>query len=79
MRDLKRHRSVICLDRVVRVLLDGVQGRRDQLIEHPRVDVRAVGGDLDRNRASLQRPGEKSRAAARLRRMDSETSMTWPY
>ena len=38
---------------------DGVQRRGDQLIEHPRVDRCAVGGDLGRDRASAQRPGEE--------------------
>jgi hypothetical protein len=51
---------VICLDRVVPVLLDGVQGRGDQLVEDPRVDRRAVGRDLDRDRARSQRPGEEA-------------------
>jgi hypothetical protein len=51
---------VICLNRVVRILLHGVQGRGDQLIEHPRVDGRTVGRDLDRDRGRPQRPGEEA-------------------
>ena len=43
--------AVICLDRVVRVLLDGVQRRGHQLVENPRVNGRAVGRDLGRDRA----------------------------
>src|SRR6266516_1174950 len=52
--------SVICLDRVVRVLLDDVQRRGYQLVEDPRVDRRAVGRDLGRDRAGAQRPGEEA-------------------
>ncbi len=51
--------SVVCLDRVVRILLDSVQGRGDQLVEDPPVTVRAVGGDLDRDRPGAQRPGDE--------------------
>ena len=51
---------VVCLDRVVRVLLNGVQRRGDQLIEHPRVDRGTVGRDLGRDRAGAQRPGEEA-------------------
>lgn len=51
---------VICLDRVVRVLSDGVQRRGDQLVKHPRIDGRAVGRDLGRDRARAQRPGEEA-------------------
>jgi hypothetical protein len=51
---------VVCFNRVVRVLLDGVQGRGDQLIENPRVDVRAVGRNLGRDSAGAQRLGEEA-------------------
>jgi hypothetical protein len=50
---------VICLDRIIGVLLHGMQGRGDQLVEHPRVNGRAVGGDLGRDGARAQRPGEE--------------------
>jgi len=51
---------VVCFDRVVRVLLDGVQRRGGQLVEDPRVGVRTVGRDLGRDHAGLQRPGEEA-------------------
>ena len=47
---------MVCLDRVVCILLDGVQRGGDQLIEHPRIHGRAIGRDLDRDRAGAQRP-----------------------
>ncbi len=47
------------LDRVVRVLLNDVHSRGNQLVEHPRVGRRAVGRGLCRDRASAQRPGEE--------------------
>jgi hypothetical protein len=50
---------VVSLDRVVRVLLHGVQRGRDQLVEDPRIDRGAVGGDLDRRGPDLQRPSEE--------------------
>jgi hypothetical protein len=51
---------VIRLDRIVRVLLHGVQRRGDQLVEHLRVDGRAVGRDLGRDRADAQRASEEA-------------------
>jgi hypothetical protein len=51
---------VICLDRVVRVLLYGVQRRGDQFVEDPWVDRGTVGGDLGRERARAQRPGKEA-------------------
>ena len=51
---------VICLDRIVGVLLNGVQRGGDQLIEHPRVGRGAVGRDLGRNGAGAERPGEEA-------------------
>jgi hypothetical protein len=51
---------VVCLDRIIRVLLNDVQRRGDQLVEHPRVDGCAAGRDLDRDRAGPQRPGEEA-------------------
>jgi Homeodomain-like domain len=52
---------VIGLERVVRVALDGVQSRGDQLAENPRIGRGPVGGDLARDRARAQRPGEEPR------------------
>ena len=52
--------AVISLNGVIRILLNGVQGRRDQFVEHPRVDGRTVGRDLGRDRARAQRPGEEA-------------------
>jgi hypothetical protein len=51
---------VICLDRVVRVLLHGVQRRGDQLVEDPWVDRGTVGGDLSRDHARAQRGGKEA-------------------
>jgi hypothetical protein len=51
--------AVIGLDRVVRVPLDSVQRRRDQLIQDPRISRGPVGGDLGRDRPGAQRPGEE--------------------
>src|SRR6266851_2028204 len=62
--------SVICFDRVVRVLLDDVQRRRDQLVEDPRINGRAVGRDLYWDRARAQCPGEE---APRRRQVTSRT------
>jgi hypothetical protein len=45
---------------LVRVLLYGVQRRRDQLVEDPWVDRGRVGGDLGRDRARAQRPGKEA-------------------
>ena len=50
--------SVICLDRVVRVLLHRVQRRGDQLVEDPRVNRGTVGRDLGRGRAGAQHHDE---------------------
>jgi hypothetical protein len=45
---------VICPDRVVRVLLHGVQRRRDQLAGDPRADRDTAGGDLGRDLSCAQ-------------------------
>jgi hypothetical protein len=37
-----------------------VQRRGDQPVKHPRVHTRAVGRDLDRDRARAQRPDEET-------------------
>jgi hypothetical protein len=42
---------MICLDRIIGVLRHGMQGRGNQLIEHPRVHGRAAGGDPSRDGA----------------------------
>jgi hypothetical protein len=42
---------VVCLGRVVRMLLNGVHGWGNQLVEHPRVTRGAVGRDRDGDRA----------------------------
>ena len=51
---------VIGLDRVVRVLLHGVQRRRDQLAGDPRAGRGTAGGDPGRDRARAQRPGKEA-------------------
>ncbi len=50
---------MVGFDRVVRVTLDGMQRRGDQLVQDPRVGRGAVGGDLGRDRAQAQRPDEE--------------------
>jgi hypothetical protein len=45
---------------IIRVLLEGVQRRGDQLVQYPRVDRGAVSRDLDRDRARTQRPGKEA-------------------
>ena len=62
---------VICLDRVVRILLNGVQRGGDQLGEHPRVDGCAVGRDLNWDRAGAQR------ASGGLLTMGGGRGMPW--
>jgi hypothetical protein len=51
---------VICLDRVGRMLLNGMQGRGHQFDADSRIDGCTVGGDLDRDRANAQRPREEA-------------------
>jgi hypothetical protein len=70
--------SVICLDRVIRILLNDVQRRGNQLVEDLRVNRSAVGRGLDRDGSGSQRLTKKRRAAARSRLDDNKTSMTWP-
>lgn len=50
---------VIGFYRVVRVALDGVPGRGDQLVQDPRIGSGTVGSDLGRDRAAAQRAGEE--------------------
>ncbi len=40
--------------------LNGVLGRGNQIVEHPGINRGAVGGDLCRDRAGAQRPGEEA-------------------
>jgi len=47
------------LDGVVRVALDGMQRRGDQLAQDPRTGRGTAGGDLGRDRARAQRPSEE--------------------
>jgi hypothetical protein len=58
---------VIGFGAVVGVLLEDVPRARHQLLDHPRVNRRPVGGDLDRRRTRGQRLGEE-RPVLRLRR-----------
>jgi hypothetical protein len=39
--------AMVSLNPIVAMLLSGVPGRRQQLVEHHRVDRRSVGDDLD--------------------------------
>ena len=52
--------SVIGFDRIVGVLFGHMAGGGYQLIEHPRVGGRAVGGDLGRRRPMFEGAGEES-------------------
>jgi hypothetical protein len=67
--------SVVRLDWVVRVPLDGVQGRGRQLIEDPRVGGRAFGRDLGGDRARVQSPGEETPGSRQARRGDSSAEL----
>jgi hypothetical protein len=69
------------------VLHDGMPGGEDprgsvafQAAHRPEPGLQpdAVGGDLGRDRGRAQRSGEERRAAARSRRWDSSTPMSWP-
>jgi len=51
---------MIRFDRVVRVLLDYMQRRRDQFVKDPQINVRAVGRDLSRDRARTQCSSEEA-------------------
>jgi hypothetical protein len=46
--------SVIAFDRIISVLLGDMAGARHQLVEHPRVGSRVIGGDLNRGRPMFQ-------------------------
>jgi hypothetical protein len=59
--------TVIGLDRVVRVPLDVVPGRRQQLIQHPGIDRRSVGDHLARDHLErAQRSGEEPAGRRRV-------------
>jgi hypothetical protein len=67
--------SVVGCDRVVRVTLDGMQRRGDQLVQDSRIGRGAVGGDLGRDRAGAQRrveepPGRRQVAPGGERHVD---------
>jgi len=70
--------AMVGLDGVVRVALDGMQRRRNQLARDPLIGRGLVGGDLGRDGAAAQRPGEEPPGRGQVRRADSSTSMTWP-
>jgi hypothetical protein len=69
---------VVSVDPIIRVLLEGLQRRGDQLVQDPRVDRGAVSRDFDWDRARTQSPGKEAPGAARSRLADSTTSMTRP-
>ena len=71
--------SMIRFDRVVCILLDDVQSRRGQLVEDPRINVRAVGVTSNGIVPARSARVGNRRAATRSRLVDSRTSMTWPY
>jgi hypothetical protein len=50
---------VISFHSVVRILLENVSRRRDEVVNDARVHRRTVRGDLDWSRTSLQRTGEE--------------------
>jgi hypothetical protein len=53
--------AMVGLDGVVRMDPCAVQGRRDHLVEHSRVETVPVGGDLDgQDLGSVERPGEEA-------------------
>jgi hypothetical protein len=71
--------AVIGLNSVVGVPLGAVPGRLEQVVQHRQVGRGSIGDDLDRS--DLGRPDgplKKRRAAAASRRVDMNTSMTWP-
>jgi hypothetical protein len=69
---------VVSLDRIIRVLLNGVQRRVDWLVEDPRIDGRAVGSDLDRNRTGPQRPGEEAPGGCQVARRGQQSARGEP-
>nr|WP_207232733.1 hypothetical protein [Micromonospora kangleipakensis] len=69
--------AVIGLDRIVRVPLDVVPGRGDQVVEHRWVDRGGVGDDFaGRHLQHPQCRWKNRRAAAASRRAETSTSMT---
>jgi len=70
---------MVGLQEVVRVGLCVVEGRRQQLIEHPGVDPVPVGGDLHRrDPGPPDRSLEEPAGCLGVRRGERCTSMTWP-
>jgi hypothetical protein len=70
---------VVGLQRVVGMDLGVMEGLREQLVEHSRVDAVPVGGDLDGEiRVRPTARSKKRRAAPVSRRGERYTSMTWP-
>ena len=65
--------AVISFHTVVRVLLEDMPSSGGELLDHPRIDRRPVGGDLNRRQAVRQRAGEErpcGRAVAAFRDQD---------
>jgi hypothetical protein len=58
--------AVIRLDPVVAVSLGDVPRCRQQFVQHAKVGRRLVGGDLERPRDLLQRPGEEPASRRRI-------------
>jgi hypothetical protein len=61
-----RQPSVIGFDGVVHIVLGDMAGGGHQLIDHPQVGGRAVGGDLGRGRSVLECAGEESAGARQI-------------
>jgi hypothetical protein len=61
-----------------RVLLGDVPSGRGELVDDPRVGLRAVGGDLDRSHAELRRMPKNAQAAWLSRHSETRTSIIWP-
>jgi hypothetical protein len=56
-----------------------MEGRGEQLVEHPGVEPVLVGGDLrGPDPSAIERPLEEPRADSALRRRERNTSTTWP-
>ena len=71
--------AVIGLNSVVGVPLGAVPGRLEQVVQHRQVGRGSVGDDLDRSDlVVLMARLKKRRTAAAFRRVDMNTSMTWP-
>jgi hypothetical protein len=67
--------AMVGFDTIVCVTLSNLASRRDNLVDHSRVDRRTVGGDLDRRRPDAQCTGEdlaggRAVAAGRVEHVD---------